>query len=147
MHLTSKERRLAAIANRARGCAAGDATADRASQSPVEHCEALATVADPLSDEFMLDRRRFARVAVASTLMVRPIGGFNYQAQLDEVSAAGCRVELVEEAELGEPLIARFPQLEPLVGEVRWKEGPMAGLEFTRAMHPAVLDALVTRLH
>jgi hypothetical protein len=113
----------------------------------VADCEGLATVADERSDELMLDRRRFARVAVASTLMIRPIGGFNYQAQLDQVSAAGCRVELVEEAELGEPLIARFPQLEPLVGEVRWKEGPMAGLEFTRPMHSAVLDALVTRLH
>jgi len=143
MHLTSKQRRLTAIAERARGCAATLECAPEPAQNTGTEPEA----ADQHSDEFVLDRRCFARVAVESKLTVRPIGGFNYQARLDEVSAAGCRVELVEEAALGEPLIARFPQLEPLVGEVRWKEGATAGLEFTRAMHPAVLDALVTRLH
>jgi hypothetical protein len=146
MHMTSKERRLAAVAERARRCAEADAPAKSPPERSAPDTEPLAETADDASDAFMLDRRRAVRAAVASSLAVRPIGGFNYQARLDDVSAAGCRVELVEEAELGEPLIARFPQLEPLVGEVRWKEGPMAGLEFTRAMHPAVLDALVTRL-
>jgi hypothetical protein len=100
-----------------------------------------------LSDELLLDRRRCQRVGVASLIRVRPIGGHNHQVRVDDVSTAGCRVELVEEVELGEPLITRFPQLEPLVGEVRWKAGATAGMEFSRRMHPAVLDALVTRLH
>src|SRR6478672_5112491 len=99
-----------------------------------------------LTDELILERRSCERAAVASTISVRPIGGFNYQARLDDVSRAGCRVELVEQAELGEPLIARFPQLEPMVGEVRWLDGPIAGLQFARPMHPAVLDAVVARL-
>ncbi|SRR5260221_12195568 len=100
-----------------------------------------------LSDELLLDRRSCDRVGVSSAIVVRPIGGFNHQVRVDNVSASGCRVELIEEIELGEPLIARFPQLEPLVGAVRWKYGATAGLEFTRRMHPAVLDALVTRLN
>lgn len=100
-----------------------------------------------LDDELLLDRRAVDRVAVASNITVRPIGGFNHQVRIDDVSIAGCRVEMVEEAEIGEPLIARFPQLEPLVGEVRWKAGATAGLEFTRTVHPAVLDALVGRLY
>lgn len=100
-----------------------------------------------MTDELLLDRRCVDRVAVASSITLRPIGGFNHQVRIDDVSTAGCRVELVEETELGEPLIARFPQLEPLIGEVRWKAGAMAGLEFSRTMHPAVLDALVSRLH
>ena len=100
-----------------------------------------------LTNELLLDRRGVERAPVESTVSVRPIGGFNYQARLEDVSCTGCRVELVEEAELGEPLITRFPQLEPLVGEVRWKSGAMAGLSFSRSMHPAVFDALVTRLH
>jgi hypothetical protein len=100
-----------------------------------------------LSDELLLDRRKCERTGVASAITVRPIGGFNHQVRVDDVSWAGCRVELVEEIELGEPLITRFPQLEPLVGSVRWKQGAAAGLEFTRRMHPAVLDALVARLH
>ena len=100
-----------------------------------------------LSDELILDRRHCERVGVASSITVRPIGGFNHQVRVDDVSTAGCRVELIEEIELGEPLIARFPELEPLVGSVRWKYGATAGLEFSKRMHPAVLDAVVTRLH
>ena len=98
-------------------------------------------------DELLLDRRCVDRIAVASNITVRPIGGFNHQVRIDDVSTTGCRVEMVEEAEIGEPLIARFPQLEPLVGAVRWKAGATAGLEFSRAVHPAVLDSLVARLH
>jgi hypothetical protein len=100
-----------------------------------------------LNDELLLDRRRCGRVDVASAITVRPIGGFNHQVRVHDLSTAGCRVELVEEIELGEPVIARFPRLEPLVGAVRWKHGATAGLEFSRKMHPAVLDALVNRLH
>ncbi len=99
-----------------------------------------------LSEELTLDRRDCPRVAVASTISVRPLGAFNYQVRLHDVSVAGCRVELIEEAEIGEALIARFPQLEPLAGAIRWKGGSSAGLQFSRRMHPAVLDALVTRL-
>ena len=99
-----------------------------------------------LTDELTLDRRDCPRTAVASTISMRPIGAFNYQVRLHDVSIAGCRVELVEEAEIGEAVIARFPHLEPLVGAIRWKGGSTAGLQFSRRMHPAVLDALVTRL-
>jgi len=99
-----------------------------------------------LNDELLLDRRRSERVGVTSSIRLRPIGGFNHEVELADVSTAGCRVGLVEEVELGEPLIARFPELEPLVGAVRWKNAATAGLEFSKRMHPAVLDALVTRL-
>ena len=100
-----------------------------------------------MTDELLLDRRGGDRVGVASAITVRPIGGFNHQVRIDDLSTGGCRVELVEEIEVGEPLIARFPQLEPLVGAVRWKQGALTGLEFSRRMHPAVLDALAARLH
>lgn len=100
-----------------------------------------------LNDELLLDRRRCERVGVVSAITVRPIGGFNHRVRVEDVSTAGCRVELVEEIELGEPVITRFPHLEPLVGAVRWKHGATAGLEFSRRMHPAVLDALVNRLN
>src|SRR5882724_4235967 len=99
-----------------------------------------------LSEELLLDRRGCARTDVDSTIVVRPIGGFNNRVPLSDVSIAGCRVELLEPAELGESLITRFPELEPLVGELRWSEGATAGLRFTKHMHPAVLDALINRL-
>jgi hypothetical protein len=146
MHLISKQRRLAAIAARAREGSVPAQAAKHPPQSPGRLRKALPEAPDQDSDALILDRRSCARVALDSTISVRPIGGFNYRARLGDVSTAGCRVELVEEAELGEPLMARFPQLEPLVGEVRWKDGAAAGLEFTRLIHPAVFDALVTRL-
>src|SRR5258708_1189282 len=99
-----------------------------------------------LSEELTLDRRDCPRVAVASTISVRPLGAFNYQVRLHDVSIAGCRVELIEEAEIGEALIARFPQLEPLAGAIRWKGGSRAGLQFSRRIHPALLAPLVTPL-
>lgn len=99
-----------------------------------------------LNEELTLDRRDFPRIVVESTISVRPIGAFTYQVRLHDLSIAGCRVELVEDAEIGEPMIARFPQLEPVVGAIRWKGGASAGLEFARPIHPAVLDALVSRL-
>jgi len=99
-----------------------------------------------LNDELLLDRRHCARIAVASAITLRPIGAFNHHVRVEDVSTDGCRVELIEEVELGEPLITRFPELEPLVGSVRWKAGATAGLQFSKTMHPAVLDHVVTRL-
>ena len=99
-----------------------------------------------MTDELTLDRRDCARIAIDSTIGLRPIGAFNYQVKLHDLSIAGCRVEVVEEAGVGEAVIARFPQLEPLAAAIRWKGGTSAGVEFSRRMHPAVLDALMTRL-
>lgn len=99
-----------------------------------------------LSDELWLDRRECERTAVASTITVRPIGGVNHEVRIEDLSMAGCRVELVESAELGELLITRLPQLEPLVGTLRWADGRIAGLAFSKRMHPAVLDAMVAHL-
>jgi hypothetical protein len=94
-----------------------------------------------------LDRRRAPRCAVASTeLLLRRIGGFNFEVSLSDVSTGGCRVELVEACEPGEDVITRFPDLEALGAWVRWTSGMMAGVEFIRPIHPAVFDALLTRL-
>ena len=107
-----------------------------------------AQTADAADDGAMdLDRRRSARNALSgSELRVRRIGGFNFQAGLKDVSADGCRIELIEECQPGEDVIARFPQLEPLGAWVRWTLGVTAGLEFMRPIHPAVFAALLTRL-
>ena len=99
-----------------------------------------------LTEELTLDRRDCPRTAVASMISVRPIGAFNHLVTLHDVSISGCRVEVVEDADVGERVIARFPELEPLVGAIRWVGDRSAGVEFSRRMHPAVMDALVTRL-
>jgi hypothetical protein len=91
-------------------------------------------------------RRRTRRVAVADEVGIRRIGSFNFQAKLQDVSAGGCRVELIETYDVGDHIVARFPRLEPLGAKVRWSMGAIAGIEFLNGMHPAVFDSLLMRL-
>jgi hypothetical protein len=99
-----------------------------------------------LMDELTLDRRSRTRAVLSSTIGLRPIGGVNHEVALHDLSASGCCVEVVESIEPGEPVIARFPQLEPIVGELRWVRGPVAGLAFNRPMHEAVFYDVLGRL-
>ena len=65
---------------------------------------------------------------------------------MENVSAGGCRVELIDTYEIGDHVIARLPQLEPLGARVCWATGATAGIEFLTGFHPAVFDSLLTRL-
>jgi hypothetical protein len=148
MHLSHEERRLAAIAVRAReAAAASHAPANRSPRplAPSRQQDWGETEADP-GGELALDRRAHRRLALASRVVIRPIGGFNCEVTLDDASAAGCRVEMIEPVDVGESLIARFPELEPLVARVCWTKQTTAGLSFGKSMHPAVFDSLLTRL-
>jgi len=100
------------------------------------------------TDEAMaLDRRRSKRRDLdVAELIMRRIGGFNFQVPLTNVSASGCCIVLIEECEKGEDVIARFPRLEPIAGVVRWTEGTTAGVEFARPIHPAVFEMLLRRM-
>jgi hypothetical protein len=91
-------------------------------------------------------RQRERRAEVDGELLLRRIGGFPFQVELSDVSCGGCRVRLIEECEQGESVIARFAQLEPLAARVCWTHDNVAGLQFSRALHPAVFDMLLTRL-
>jgi hypothetical protein len=91
-------------------------------------------------------RRRSRRVSVSDDVGIRRIGSFNFQARLEDVSAGGCRVELIEAYDVGDRVVTRFPKLEPLGARVRWAKGATAGIEFLNGMHSAVFDSLVMRL-
>lgn len=92
------------------------------------------------------ERRRSGRVALDSNILVRRLGSFNFEVALHDVSTGGCRVQLLEPSEVGDPVIARFPQLEPLGSRVCWAEGTITGVQFLTGIHPAVFDSLLTRL-
>jgi len=92
------------------------------------------------------ERRQFTRVSRPSEIVVRRIGGFNFQVALKDLSSGGCRVEMIQECDTGDSLIARLPGLEPLGSRVRWGKGMVTGVEFLKPIHPAVFDALVPRL-
>lgn len=90
-------------------------------------------------------RRQSCRVATDTEVAVKRLGGFGFQLQALNVSAGGCRVELIEMVDCGERVIVRLPALEPLGAEVAWVDGANAGLHFQRSLHAAVFDQLVDR--
>ena len=101
-----------------------------------------AAEAAPSGDE----RRSCERIALQSEVTVRRIGGFNFEVALGSISSSGCRVEMLEASEVGDTVIARFPDLEPLGSRICWTSGRTTGVEFFNRIHPAVLDLLVSRL-
>lgn len=104
------------------------------------------TVRVPEGDGVEGSRRRSRRVAVSDEVGIRRIGSFNFNAKMHDVSAGGCRVELIESYEVGDHVVARLPKLEPLGARVCWATGTTAGIEFLNGMHPAVFDSLLMRL-
>jgi PilZ domain-containing protein len=90
-------------------------------------------------------RRRSCRRPVEHEIGVKKLGGFGFQLPTLDVSAEGCRVELVEMVDAGERVIVRLPALEPLGAQVAWVQGANAGLHFQRALHSAVFDQLMDR--
>jgi hypothetical protein len=145
MNMIDAERRLDAIRQRANAEAAAasearaEALAKPGRKTPrYSSYETGADASDP--------QRRSRRIGIDGEVLVRRLGSFNFQAELEDVSTGGCRVRMIEECEVDEPLVTRFPQLEPLGARVCWAQGMNAGLAFSTSLHPAVFDALLGRL-
>ena len=92
------------------------------------------------------ERRQSQRIATCSEVLVRRIGGFNFNVAMKDISTGGCRVEMLEPSEVGDRVIARLPKLEPLGSSVKWAQGTITGVEFLSKIHPAVFDLLLKRL-
>lgn len=128
---------------------ASAARADQAAEAPAVRYASAAVVyipAEVLSSDVVHERRGLSRVPTQSEIVVRRIGGFNFEVALRDVSAHGCQVELVEACDVGDAIIARFPQLEPLGSRVCWTRGTTTGIEFQTKIHPAVFNHLLGRL-
>jgi hypothetical protein len=141
--MTSDERRLLRVRGRAR------ANSEKRPSAKVKAWLAGPPVhpaAEPLTEEADGARQRERRAEVDGELLLRRIGGFPFQVALSDMSPGGCRVRMIEQCEEGESVIARFAQLEPLSARVCWTRDSQAGLQFARALHPAVFDMLLTRL-
>jgi hypothetical protein len=134
----SRRRRIAAAAR-----------ADHAAKTPVAEYAPPTPVdvsAETLPAGIAHERRGLGRVPMQSEIIVRRIGGFNFEVGLRDMSAHGCQIELIEACEVGDAIIARFPQLEPLGSRVCWTRGTTTGIEFQTKIHPAVFDHLLGRL-
>jgi len=146
MHLNDHiaDLRLGRIRARAR-----DDTGKRlATEVTTNRAAAPAIAADPLEDDgdASFERRRSARSSLDTEIVVRRVGGFNFEVGIRDISAGGCRVDLIEAYEVGDPVITRLPSLEPLGSRVCWTQGTMVGIQFLRNIHPAVLNSLLERL-
>ena len=147
MRLTTPvpERRLLRIKGRA--LADGEKRLSARVQAYLDGQPAETEAADLSSDcDGDDERRRFSRVDLAAEVLVRRVGGLNFQVAIRDISSGGCKIELLEPCEVGDPVITRLPQLEPLGSRVCWSEGTTAGVQFLTVIHPAVLESLLARL-
>lgn len=139
------ERRLARIKGRAHAAAQKIVPANVRAYLNREPVAAVAAETPSRADG-KTERRRSNRVGMTSEVLVRRLGGFNFNIALKDISRGGCRVEMLEPSEVGDPVIARLPQLEPLGSRVCWAEGTTTGMQFLTTIHPAVFDMLLTRI-
>ena len=90
--------------------------------------------------------RQHERFTLKASVTMRRQGSCNYYVVGAEFSRGGCRVEFVERPCVGDLHWLKFEGLEALEVRVRWIDGFMAGVQFTRTIHPAVFASLLGRL-
>jgi hypothetical protein len=90
--------------------------------------------------------RREKRIAVETEVLIRGSARPNYRTRAFDVSPSGCKLDFVERARVGDRLWVKIAQLEALECTVRWVEGLVGGVEFSRPIHPAVFDLLSLKL-
>jgi hypothetical protein len=90
--------------------------------------------------------RRHERVSVEGEVTMRRSGKVSFRVHIYDLSPEGCKAEFVERPELDEQLWIKFDGLEALEARVRWLSGAKAGVRFSRPLHPAVFDLIVSRL-
>jgi len=90
--------------------------------------------------------RKSRRIALDAEVLMRRRARARYRVRVFDVSAEGCKVELVERPRVGERLFIKFEALEVLEAEVCWIERSCAGLRFRNAIHPAVFDLMLQRM-
>ena len=63
-----------------------------------------------------------------------------------DLSLLGCSVEVVNRPNSAELVWIKIDGLEALEATICWLAGHKAGLKFTNAIHPAVLDMVMSKL-
>jgi hypothetical protein len=90
--------------------------------------------------------RNAVRLAVKAEIQLRSPRISNYPTGVRDLSATGCCIDLVHRVRLHERLWIKFTDLEALECVVCWEKEFVAGVEFVRPLHPAVMDMLGLRL-
>ena len=89
--------------------------------------------------------RQSPRVSFPAELELRQSGHKRYQITVRDCSPQGCCLNLVDRLSLDEVVWIKMPGLESLEAYVCWTRDFLAGVEFTKPLHPAVFDMLLKR--
>lgn len=93
-----------------------------------------------------LPPRRAERVKIGAKIALRRSFAQRAPGRLVDLSAHGCRVEWDEWVRPGERMFVALPTIESIEAAARWVNGKAAGVEFARALHPAVFAMLARRM-
>ena len=88
--------------------------------------------------------RGTSRVPFVADVSIRRSGAKAYRVGLFDLSPEGCRIEFVERPAVGERAWIKFDRLQAIEGVVRWVDGHVGGVAFTRPLHDAVFDRLTS---
>lgn len=87
------------------------------------------------------DCRRSRRMALAMPARCRKLSGFVEDVVIRDISSEGCRIMgFALNVQPGTRVVIRPNGMEGLCGIVRWTGRNEAGVEFERALHPAVAE-------
>ncbi len=89
---------------------------------------------------------RPTRVPLRAEVTLRRRFDHRYTVNLLDISAAGCRVELVERVQPGDLLWVTLPGMTTIEATACWTEGFVAGVQFKHPLHPSVFEMLAARL-
>lgn len=90
--------------------------------------------------------RQEHRIFVRGEIRTRERQRHESPARLVDISAHGCRVELLSKVNIGDTVWVRLPGIQPICARVQWADEYLAGLHFENPIHSAVLRAIVDQL-
>lgn len=101
---------------------------------------------DPSSVTLPSKPRRSQRVALTAEIELRRTRTTRHSVTVRDLSCHGCCINLIDRVSLDEIIWIKLPGIESLEAYVCWTKGFVAGVEFTKPLHPAVFD-LVRNQH
>lgn len=83
--------------------------------------------------------RRTKRTPIRGTVRLKRSGRRRHDLRIFDLSTEGCRVEFLDRPAIDEIVWVKLDGIETLEARVRWTEGFVGGLRFSKTLHPAVL--------
>ena len=84
--------------------------------------------------------RKAERVPLQADIDFRRAGEHRWRVNVLDMSPQGCRLGLPVRVKVDDIIWVTLPGLEAIQGKVCWVKEWVAGVEFTRPLHPAVFE-------